>query len=104
MMMVDSGTVRSRASSRSTGILPIGHIALKAAALLLFIRSTICDSNGVSFSYSAISTLWQYDASGWKYSLRDIGFVFRFRIESIVCESAEKLNECYSARAVLWCR
>jgi hypothetical protein len=27
-------------------------------------RSTILGVNGVSFSYSAISTLWQYEANG----------------------------------------
>jgi hypothetical protein len=50
MMMLDSGTVQSFASSRSTGNLPIGQIALKAALDFTSARSTICGSNGVSFS------------------------------------------------------
>ena len=28
--------------------------------------------NGVPFSYSAISALWQNDDSGWKYSVSDM--------------------------------
>ena len=50
IMMLDSGTVRSLASSRSTGILPMGHIFLKSAADAASARSTIWGSNGVSFS------------------------------------------------------
>ena len=66
MMMLDSAIVRSLASSRSTGNLPIGHNALSSAADAASPRSTKRGVNAVSFSYSAMSTLWQYDASGWK--------------------------------------
>src|ERR1700704_5707548 len=61
---VDSGTVWFRASSASTGNLPIGHSFNSAARSLSLERSTILGVNDVSFSYSAISTLWQYDARG----------------------------------------
>ena len=50
MMMLDSGTVRSFASSRRTGNRPIGQIALSAALDFASNRSTIRGSNGVSFS------------------------------------------------------
>jgi len=50
MMMLDSGTVRSFTSSRSTGNLPIGQMALNAALDLASARSTMWGSNGVSFS------------------------------------------------------
>ena len=50
MMMLDSGIVRSRASSRSTGILATGHSFLKAAAEASFEKSTRCGSNCVPFS------------------------------------------------------
>ncbi len=50
MMMLDSGIVRSRASSRSTGILPIGQSFLNAAPDASFAKSTIWGSNGVAFS------------------------------------------------------
>jgi hypothetical protein len=66
MMMLDSGTVRSLASSRSTGNLPIGQIFLKAAADSSLNRSTMTGSNGVPFSYRAVSAFWQKDDSGWK--------------------------------------
>jgi hypothetical protein len=61
---VDSGTVSLRVSSRSTGNLPIGHSFNSAARSVSLARSTILGVNGVSFSYSAISTLWQYEANG----------------------------------------
>ena len=64
--MVDSATVRSRASSRSTGILARGQTAWKAALEVASARSTITGSNGIAFSYKAISALWQKEASGWK--------------------------------------
>ena len=38
------------------------------------IRLTICGVNGVSFSYSAISTLWQNDESGWNMSVSDMDY------------------------------
>lgn len=66
MMMLDSGMVRSRVASRSTGNLPSGEMARKAARELSSARSTMCGSNGVSFSYSAMSTFQQYDARGWR--------------------------------------
>ena len=49
-LLVDSGTVRSRASSRSTGILPAGHSFRKAARDCSLPRSTTTDVNGVPFS------------------------------------------------------
>ncbi len=64
MMMLVSGIVRSVLSSRSTGILPTGHTARKRALEPSSIRSTMWPVNGVSFSYRAISTLWQNEASG----------------------------------------
>ena len=64
MMTVDSGTVSFRASSRSTGNLPIGQSFNSAARSVSLARSTILGVNGVPFSYSAISTLWQYEAKG----------------------------------------
>jgi hypothetical protein len=48
--MLDSGIVRSFASSRSTGNLPIGQTFRKAAREASSPRSTICGSNGVPFS------------------------------------------------------
>ena len=57
MIVVDSGT--TRAPSASTGNLPTGQIALKAALCSGLPRSTRCGVNGVAFSYSAISALWQ---------------------------------------------
>jgi hypothetical protein len=56
-MMVDSATVRSRASSRSTGILAMGQTARKAALDLSSARSTTTGSNGMPFSYKAMSAL-----------------------------------------------
>ena len=50
MMMLDSGTVRSLASSRSTGNLPTGQIFSNSARAVSFPRSTMCRENGVSFS------------------------------------------------------
>ena len=64
MMMLVSGMVRSVASSRSTGNLPIGHSFNKAARSAASPRLTECGVNGVSFSYSATSTFQQYDDSG----------------------------------------
>ena len=72
MMMLDSGTVSSRASSRSTGNLPIGHSFNSAARSAGLPRSTEFGVNGVSFSYSAISAFQQNDASGWKCSVSDM--------------------------------
>jgi hypothetical protein len=66
MMVLDSGTVRSLASSRSTGILPTGQIFVSSALEASFSNSTRCGSNGVPFSYSAMSAFWQKDESGWK--------------------------------------
>ena len=64
MMMLDSGTVRSRVSSRSTGNLPTGHNFLSASRSVPSPASSKCAVNGVSFSYSAISTFQQNDESG----------------------------------------
>ena len=64
MMMLDSGTMRSFALSRSTGNLPIGQIFNSAARSLSLVRSTMTGVNGVSFSYSAISTFQQNEDSG----------------------------------------
>ena len=64
MMTLVSGIIRLRASSRSTGILPIGQSFRYPRAPVRSSQSTICGSNGVSFSYSAISTFWQNDDSG----------------------------------------
>ncbi len=50
MMMLDSGIVRSFASSCSTGNWPHGQSFLNAAASAGSIRLTIRRSNGVSFS------------------------------------------------------
>ena len=51
MMIVVSGTVRSRASSRSTGILPTGQQVEEPRALAASsIESTMRASNGVPFS------------------------------------------------------
>jgi len=66
MMMVDSATVRLRASSRSTGILAMGQTARKAALEASSRRSTMMGSNGMRFSYKAMSALWQKEARGWK--------------------------------------
>ena len=49
-MMVDSGIVRLRPPSRSTGNLPMGQTFLKAAAEAGSMRSTMCGSKAVSFS------------------------------------------------------
>ena len=65
MMMLVSGMTRSLASSRSTGNLPIGHSFNSAARSSALPRSTVTGVNGVSFSYSAISTFQQNDDSGW---------------------------------------
>ena len=50
MMIEVSGTVRSRASSRSTGILPTGQTARNRAAAPSSMKSTISAVNGVAFS------------------------------------------------------
>src|SRR6478609_472792 len=73
MMMLDSGTISPRASSCSTGNLPIGHNFNSAARSAGLERSTEFGLNGVSFSYSAISAFQQNDASGWKCSVSDMG-------------------------------
>lgn len=65
LRIVVSGKVRSRPSSRRTGNLPSGHRARKRALESLSMRFTISPAKGVPFSYSAMSTLWQKDASGW---------------------------------------
>src|SRR6185312_5231368 len=70
MMMLDSGTVRSRASSRSTGKRRIGQTLRKSSREASSSSRTTRGSNGVSFSYSAISTLWQNEDSGCMYSSR----------------------------------
>ena len=64
MMMLDSGMVRSRMSSRKTGNLPIGHSFNSAARSVSLPRSTKCGVNGVSFSYKAISAFQQNDDNG----------------------------------------
>jgi hypothetical protein len=64
MMMLDSGTVWFRASSRNTGNLPIGHSFSSAARSASSPRLTMFGVNGVSFSYSAISAFQQNDDSG----------------------------------------
>jgi hypothetical protein len=66
MTMVDSATVRFLVSSRRTGILAMGQTARNAARDASSPRSTMIGSNGMSFSYRAMSALWQNDASGWK--------------------------------------
>ncbi len=50
MMTLDSGTVWSRASSRSTGNFPIGDNFSSAARSAGLRRSTELAVNGVSFS------------------------------------------------------
>jgi hypothetical protein len=50
MMILDSGMVRPLASSRSTGILPMGQIFRNSAREVSSARSTMRGSNGVSFS------------------------------------------------------
>src|SRR5258708_3157350 len=72
MMMLDSGIVCSRVSSRSTGNLPIGHSFNSAARSAALPRSTMFGVNGVSFSYKAISAFQQNDAKGWKCSVSDM--------------------------------
>ena len=72
MMMLDSGTVSFRASSRSTGNLPTPHSFTSAARSAGLPRSTRFGVNGMSFSYSAISAFQQYEASGWKCSVSDM--------------------------------
>ena len=59
MMMVDSATVQLRASSRSTGILAMGQTARNAAREASSPRSTMIGSNGMRFSYKAMSALWR---------------------------------------------
>jgi hypothetical protein len=66
MMMLDSGMVRSVASSRSTGNLPSGHSFNSAARSVSRERSTETGVNGVPFSYRATSAFQQNDDSGWK--------------------------------------
>ena len=66
MMMVDSATVRLRASSRSTGVLAMGEIARKAALEISSRKSTMIGSKEMPFSYKAMSALWQKEARGWK--------------------------------------
>src|ERR1043165_6121766 len=73
MMTVDSATVSPRAASHSTGNFPIGHSLRSAARSPSSIRLTMFGVNGVPFSYSAISALWQNDESGWKCSVSDMG-------------------------------
>ena len=72
MMVLDSGTVWSRAASRSTGNLPIGDSFNSAARSAVLPRSTMFGANGVSFSYKAINAFQQNDAKGWKCSVSDI--------------------------------
>ena len=55
--------MRSLASSRSTGNLPIGH-GLDERPALASPRLTACGVNSVSFSYSAINTFQQSDDGG----------------------------------------
>ena len=74
-MMLDSGTVSFRASSRSTGNLPIPHSFTSAARSAGLPRSTRFGVNGMSFSYSAISAFQQYEASGWKCSVSDMEYL-----------------------------
>src|SRR3954462_8238379 len=74
-MMLDSGTVSFRASSRSTGNLPIPHSFTSAARSAGLPRSTRFGVNGMSFSYSAISAFQQYEASGWKCSVSDMKYL-----------------------------
>jgi hypothetical protein len=65
-MMVDSATVHLRPSSRSTGILAMGHTSRKAALEASSPKSTMIGSKAMRFSYKAMSALWQNDARGWK--------------------------------------
>jgi hypothetical protein len=44
----------------------MGQSARKAALDASSIRSTITGSKRIPFSYTAMSALWQKDASGWK--------------------------------------
>src|SRR2546430_15239536 len=71
-MMLDSGTVSLRASSRSTGNLPTPHSFTSAARSAGLPRSTRFGVNGMSFSYSAISCFQQNDASGGKCRVSDM--------------------------------
>jgi hypothetical protein len=64
MMIVDSGTVPPRVSSRSTGNFVSGQTCLSSLRKGSSNRSTIAGSNAIAFSWHAISTLWQYDESG----------------------------------------
>jgi hypothetical protein len=66
MTMVDSATVQSRASSRRTGILAIGHTARNALRDRSSPGSTRIGSKAMPPSYKAMSALWQKEASGWK--------------------------------------
>jgi hypothetical protein len=50
MRMLDSGIVRPRAWSRSTGIFAMGQTARNAAADASSPKSTRCGVKGVSFS------------------------------------------------------
>src|ERR1043165_5783008 len=72
MMTLDSGTVSAHASSRSTGNFPIGQSLRSAVRSPSSIRLTMLGVNGVPFSYSAISALWQNEESGWKCSVSDM--------------------------------
>ena len=72
MMMLDSGTISFRASSCSTGNLPIPHSFTNAARASGLPRSTRYGVNGMSFSYSAISAFQQNEDSGWKCSVSDM--------------------------------
>src|ERR1700730_19106056 len=72
MMMLVSGIVSPRASSRSTGNLPIPHSLSSAARSTGSPRLTEFGVNGMSFSYSAISAFQQNDDKGWKCSVSDM--------------------------------
>ena len=63
MMMLDSTSVRS--PSRSTGMRCRGQSDACSARFCSCSASSMQNSNGVEFSYSAISTFWQYDENGW---------------------------------------
>ena len=65
MIVLDSGTTRSRAASRSTGNLPIGQTASNSAREASLERSISLGSKAMPFSYSGISTFQQNDDSGW---------------------------------------
>ena len=63
-MIVVSAIAAPRSSSTRTGIFAIGQIALNAATDCGLPKSTMTGSKAISFFMSAISTLWQNDASG----------------------------------------